>query len=132
MALRVGAGGGGRAVAATLKGFSVFVSVGFDIWTMLLIPHGCTVFSQLQCKYVCVHRTCVHGLSGGGASGSASHREAVKVPGGGLSGLSGSGSARLIVGTAGTAEARKGRIHNTDMKTRVHACTVAIVHMNST
>lgn len=41
---------------------------------------------------MCVHRTCVQGLSGGGASGSsgsASHGEAVKVPGGGLSGLSG-------------------------------------------
>lgn len=84
---------------------------------------------------MCAHRTCVHSLSGGeasGPSGSASHGEAVKVPGGGLSGLSGSRSARLIVGTAGMAEGRKGRLHNTDMKTHVHACRVPIVHMNTT
>lgn len=84
---------------------------------------------------MCALRTCVHGLSGGGASGpsgSASHREAVKVPGGGLSGLSGSRSARLIVGTAGIAEGREGCLHSTDMKTHIHACAVPVVHMNST
>lgn len=50
---------------------------------------------------MCVRRTCVHGLSEGGASGpsgSASHEEAVKVPGGGLSGLWGRRPTRLIVG----------------------------------
>lgn len=57
-ALRVGVGGGGRAVAATLKGSTVFASVGVDIWTALLIPHGCTVFSQLQCKCVRTEHVC--------------------------------------------------------------------------
>lgn len=61
----------GGAVAATLKGSTVFLSVGVDIWTRLLIPQSCAVFSRLQCKCarMCTERTClrvcVRGLKGG-------------------------------------------------------------------
>lgn len=128
-------GKGGRAVA-TLKGSTVFPSVGVDIWTGLLIPHSCTVFSQLQrkpCMCVCVRS--LRGKGGGGASrpsGSASHGEAVKVPGGGLSGLSGSWSTCLTVGTAGIVEGREGRLYNASANTRIRARGVPNVHTNAT
>lgn len=54
-----------------------------------------------SCKSVLMQRVCVYvfGMNKG-PSGSASHGEAVKVPGRGLSGVSGTWAVCLIVGNA--------------------------------
>lgn len=96
-----------------------------DTWAPLLIPHASLKAARpLRCYPVnmCAHacalcicsnavcvclRACVLSVYSvrtkcfGGPSGSVSHGGAVKVPGRGLSGLSGSRAVCLIVGNAG-------------------------------
>lgn len=63
--------------------------------------HVQCVSVSVQCVCMCVCVYLVRTKCFVGPSGSVSHGEAVKVPGRGLSGLSGSWAVCLIVGNAG-------------------------------